>query len=171
MADDLEYLRALLSAAEKSYTQGHEFAAKSQEHSDAMLTWAIGLMGGGLYASYGLLNGAPTRMWMWALMPWIAGILCALGGRLLLGKIMAFGMLGAQARVSRVQLLLLETNVALIQKNFRELTENAALFDGEKKSVTLQRPAQILYLVTHLLFALGVVAVAIAVAVYGTRKV
>jgi membrane glycosyltransferase len=170
MTDELEYLRGQLAAAEKAYTLAHEFAAKTQEHADQMLTWSLGLMGAGLYTSYGLLGAAPPAARLWALAPWLAGVLCALGGRVLLARVLNYGALGAHAKISKILLLSVETDVPLVKRNWKELVENAALFAGEKKSSELQPWALRFYTVTHLLFAIGVVAVAAALAIYGPTK-
>ena len=170
MPEELEYLRSLLSSAEKAYTRGHEYAVKSQEHTDAMLTWAIGFMGAGLYTTYSLRGGAPGWARLLALTPWLLGVLCALAGRIVLARVLNYDALGAHARNSKILLLMLETNVQLVKQNWKELTENDALFDGEKKAKSLAPWTERLYGVTHLLFGLGLIGVAVAVAVYGTGK-
>jgi len=136
MTDELEYLRGQLAAAEKAYTLAHEFAAKGQEHADRMLTWTLGLMGAALYTSYGLLGAAPPAARLCALAPWLAGVLCALAGRILLARVLNYGALGTHARISKILLLGAETDVPLVKKHWKELTENAALFAGEKKSAS-----------------------------------
>lgn len=170
MPDELEYLRARLATAEKAYTLGHEYALKTHEHIDRMLTWAIGLMGAGLYSSYGLLGAAASWARLWALAPWILGVLCALAGRIILARILSFSALGAHARNSMVLLLMLETDVSVVKKYWKELTESAAFFDGEKKAKKLQPWANSFYTLTHLLFGVGVIAVVVALAVYGPGK-
>ena len=170
MADELEYLRAHLATAEKAYMRGHEDAVKVQEHIDQMLTWAIGLMGAGLYSSYGLLGTAPPATRLWALLPWILGVLCAISGRIVLARILSFEALGAHARNSMILLLMLETDVPLVKKNWTELTQIDAFFDGEKKAKRLQPWANAFYSLTHLLFGAGVIAVAVAIALHGAAK-
>ena len=51
------------------------------KHDDAMLTWAIGLMGAGLFYANTLLADAPRGLRFVALAPWIVGILASLAGR------------------------------------------------------------------------------------------
>src|SRR5690348_80563 len=63
--------------------EGHRFAQESQEHADKMLTWALGLMGAGIFSSKDFLADAPPNLRFAALLPWIAGIICAVAGRLL----------------------------------------------------------------------------------------
>ena len=130
MPDELEYLRERLATAEKSYTLGHEMAVKLQEHIDGMITWAIGLMGAGLYTSYGLLDVAPSWARLCALAPWIAGVLCALGGRIIMARILTSSALGAHARNAMILLLMVETDVVLVKKQWRALTEGDAVFTG-----------------------------------------
>ncbi len=60
LTEDPVVLKALLATTERAYLQGHDFATKTQEHTDKMLTWAIGLMGGGLYGAYALLRCGPS---------------------------------------------------------------------------------------------------------------
>lgn len=163
LTEDPVVLKALLATTEKAYLTGYELATKTQEHTDRMFTWAIGLMGGGLYGAHALLRCGPPHLWVWALLPWLLGILCALAGRLILAKMLGVGALGSHARVSRVQLLMIETDGALISRNLKELLGNPALFPGEKMAKCLQPWAQIAYFTTHVLFGIGVLAVAVFV--------
>ncbi len=163
LTEDPEVLKALLATTEKAYREAHESAAKTQEHTDRMLTWAIGLMGGGLYGAYSLLRCGPAQAWIWALLPWLLGILCALAGRMLIAQLLSVGGRGSYARVSRVQLLMLETDGALISRNLQELISDAEFFPEEKRTKKLQPWALVTYYTTHLLFAAGVLSVAFAV--------
>jgi len=56
----------------------------SRMHRDRMLTWAIGLMGGGIFATLHLASegicSPPTLMW--AAAPWSLGVLFAVLGRI-----------------------------------------------------------------------------------------
>jgi hypothetical protein len=52
-------------------------------HGDQMLTWAIGLMGAGLFGSKDFLTQAPSTLRFVPLLPWTFGILCAVAARLL----------------------------------------------------------------------------------------
>ena len=160
LTEDPAVLKALLATTEKAYLTGYELATKSQEHTDRMLTWAIGLMGGGLYGAYALLRCGSPLIWTWALLPWLLGILCALAGRVLLARMLSSGALGSHARVSRIQLLMLETDGPLISRGLKELLENADLFPGEKTGKRLQPWGVASYFATHILFAIGIVSVA-----------
>src|SRR5262245_27944146 len=55
-------------------------------HRDTMLTWAIGLMGGGVFAVVqlggGPCSGLGFRPLIWAASPWVAGVLLAVVGRM-----------------------------------------------------------------------------------------
>lgn len=159
LTEDPAVLKALLATTEKAYLAGHEGATKTQEHTDRMLTWAIGLMGGGLYGAYGLLRCGPPHVWAWALLPWLLGILFALAGRMILAQITAVGALGSHARVSRVQLLMLETDGPLISRNLKALFDDATLFPEEKTTKKLRPWALFAYYATHVLFGIGVLAV------------
>jgi hypothetical protein len=154
-------LRALLETTEKNYLWGYDLAVKTQEHTDKMLTWAIGLMGGGLYGAYALLQCDPTHLWIWALLPWLMGILCALAGRLIEVHLLRLGSEGMHQRVSRVQLLMLETDGPLLSRNVQELFHN--LFPAETASERLLPWAQRTYYATHVLFGVGILSVGLFV--------
>lgn len=60
-------------------------------HDDRMLTWAIGLMGGGFFASIhlpsvGVCQAIGPRPLIWAASPWVAGVLFAVLGRIAGGR-------------------------------------------------------------------------------------
>lgn len=59
-------------------------SASHTQHADKMLTWAIGLMGGGLFYVNSLLQSTIDRgLRFAALAPWIVGILAALAARVI----------------------------------------------------------------------------------------
>jgi hypothetical protein len=81
--------RARLAASARGYAQAlreaQPLASASQRHSDQMLTWAIGIMGAGLFALPGLLRDVcratqPDTAWLGT--AWAFGILTAILGRL-----------------------------------------------------------------------------------------
>ena len=158
LTDDPVVLKALLETTEKNYLWGHDLAVKTQEHTDKMLTWAIGLMGGGLYGAYALLKCGPTHVWMWALLPWVLGILCALAGRVILAHLLKLGSEGIHKRVSRVQLLMLESDGPLLSRNIKELLDT--LFPPEIVSERLLPWSLGTYYTTHVLFGAGILSVA-----------
>ncbi len=53
------------------------------KHSDSMLTWAIGLMGAGVFYANSLLGSAPAGLRFAALAPWVLGILASLAARVI----------------------------------------------------------------------------------------
>lgn len=161
LTEDPLVLKALLETTERNYLWGHDLAVKTQEHTDRMLTWAIGLMGGGLYGAYALLRCGPTHVWIWALLPWLLGILCALAGRVIIAQLLKLGSDGTHARVSRVQLLLIETDGPLLSRNVQELLDTR--FPAETASENLLPWALRTYFTTHALFGIGIVAVALFV--------
>src|SRR2546428_10306680 len=61
---------------------------KHSEHADAMLTWAIGLMGAGVFYANNLLSSAPSGLRLVALAPWILGILVSLAARVIGGRLL-----------------------------------------------------------------------------------
>src|SRR5262249_59570328 len=85
--------------------EGHRLAKESQEHADKTLTWVIGLMGAGIFASKDFLAGAPANLRLATLLPWIAGIMCAVAGRFLFSEFMPLSNLHHYDRVSRMQSL------------------------------------------------------------------
>jgi len=147
----------------------HSFARFSQEHSDKMLTWAIGLMGAGLAAVYPLLARVP---WNWrcaVLSPWVLGILTALAGRILGAECRNRNDVYYSAMMSAFGLAQLETNPEIVKKMLGELlsktgTETATL---KARTDVSMRWANSLYYATHILFGLGVLGVAGALAVVG----
>ena len=58
------------------------------KHDDAMLTWAIGLMGAGLFYANTLLADAPRGLRFVALARWIVGILASLAGRVVGSRVL-----------------------------------------------------------------------------------
>lgn len=75
----IEKIIAQYSLGELEAYQG---ALASQEHADKMFTWAIGLMGAGIFSGHTLLSHSTPYLWLGAFSPWILGILAALAGRL-----------------------------------------------------------------------------------------
>src|SRR6266567_4508625 len=68
--------------------QIHESSTTLFKHDDAMLTWAIGLMGAGLFYANTLLAAAPRGLRFLALAPWIVGILTSLAGRVVGSRVL-----------------------------------------------------------------------------------
>jgi hypothetical protein len=68
--------------------QIHEASNTLFKHGDAMLTWAIGLMGAGVFYANTLLAKAPRGLRFLALAPWIVGILASLAGRMIGSRIL-----------------------------------------------------------------------------------
>lgn len=91
LTEDLAVLKPFLETTERNYLWGHELATKTQEHTDKMLTWSIGLMGGGLYGAHTLLKCGPPHVWLWAILPWLLGILSALAGRVIIAQFLKVG--------------------------------------------------------------------------------
>ena len=54
----------------------------AREHLDKMLTWVIGLMGGGVLATAANVSICPGRDLVWASVPWVGGTLIAVIGRI-----------------------------------------------------------------------------------------
>jgi hypothetical protein len=87
LADDAR--RARLEANARGYAEAlrevQPLVAASRRHSDQMLTWAIGIMGAGLFALPGLLKelcrSTPPDI-IWYGVAWAFGILTAILGRL-----------------------------------------------------------------------------------------
>ena len=70
-----------------------------------MLTWAIGLMGAGIFSSKDFIADTPLNLRYAALLPRLIGIVCAVAGRLLGGELMPRNNLHHYARVNRIELL------------------------------------------------------------------
>src|SRR2546427_1551347 len=68
--------------------QIHENSTALFKHDDAMLTWAIGLMGAGVFYANTLLADSPHWLRFFALAPWIVGILASLPGRVVGSRVL-----------------------------------------------------------------------------------
>ena len=109
---------------------------KYSEHADAMLTWAIGLMGAGVFYANNLLSSAPSGLRLVALAPWILGILVSLAARVIGGRLLQTdaGWYFKHAISIKGQVLLatgiVATLVALIGSLASILTEARAAYSG-----------------------------------------
>jgi hypothetical protein len=137
-------------------------------HRDTMLTWAIGLMGGGLLAVVNLASGPCSALGaqplIWAASPWGAGVLFAVIGRI------------ASAYLSQTGVLLSVTEVFEIRSNLaRGLDAKAAseLLDkisaGAKESETgtvkfAKKVSLNFYYLTLLALLVGMISVFLKVA-------
>lgn len=141
-------------------------AAASQAHADQMLTWAIGLMGAGLFTMITLLStachtGARPRLG-WIAAPWVIGILCALAGRIV-------GALHRDAdNFSFVRKWQVLETMLLNQPPFHEMAarfldvlndKDENLEKDKQKTKCLGRWTDIFYYATHSFFALGILLV------------
>jgi len=150
--------------------EGHRFAQESQEHADKMLTWAIGLMGAGIFSSKDFLADAPLNLRFAALLPWIAGIMFAVAGRLLYADLMPRNNLYHYDRVNRMESLPLMLND---EQQIRSGID--AVFNEERglkeKAADLRRRLRYTndcFYGAHIFLAFGIVAV--VVVAYCTGK-
>lgn len=140
--------------------EGHRFAAESLEHADKMLTWAIGLMGAGIFASREFLSAAPIDLRFAAWLPWIAGIVFAVAGRLFYDDTRAHDNLYHYDRVNRIESLRLVTDETKIR------AEVDIIFAGgegiAEKGADLKRRARranACFYGAHIFLGLGILSV------------
>jgi len=141
----------------------------SQDQSEKVLVWLSGLMGAGIFSVQGLLASVPLSMRLVAFVPWTLGILSAMVGRLLAGELQNKNDVQHFNRISMLELLQLETDKALIAKNLRPVIEAGSLAN-DAKSRTLNRlhvATNAAFYLTHVLFAVGVVAAVTTMIVAG----
>src|SRR5205809_782778 len=88
-------LEKLISEYLARLQEARKFESEENARDDAALTWAIGLMGAGLFAIPSFLKAVtaissviatPRPQWMLglAMAPWVLGVLAAIAGRLAL---------------------------------------------------------------------------------------
>lgn len=141
--------------------EGHRFAHQSQEHADKMLTWIIGLMGAGIFSSKEFLAQAPLNLRFAALLPWIAGILFAVGGRLLAADFMPRNDLHHYDRVNRMEMLLvMSLDEAAVRNKIDVIFNNGeGLAEKEADVRRRLRRTNVCFYAAHIALALGVVCV------------
>jgi len=157
-----DVLRKVAEEARGSLRESHEFSRFSQEHTDKMLTWAIGLMGIGLASGYSMLAHAPWTWRSFVLSPWALGILTALTGRILGAECRNRNDEYYSALSAALGLLQIEEDPKVMRKMLSE-----ALQSKDSNSAKLKRRADrsvywanAFYYATHVLFGLGVAAAA-----------
>jgi len=141
--------------------QAHETSSTLFKHDDAMLTWAIGLMGAGLFYANTLLADAPPGLRFLALAPWIVGILTSLAGRVVGSRVLA------KTGGWYIKEVLAFKGAVLAPKKDDILTTVKAVLDGFLRLITEVREQQAglywwwvrLSLAAHILAGTGVLAV------------
>jgi hypothetical protein len=150
--------------------EGHRFAQESLEHADKMLTWAIGLMGAGIFSSKEFLAAAPLTLRFAALLPWVAGIICAVAGRLFGADVMPRNNLHHYDRVNRMEWLpLILEDEQEIRSGIDDVLNNEGGL--KKKAAAVRRrlhAANFCFYAAHILLAVGIIAV--VVVAYCTGK-
>lgn len=160
--DEGEVLAGRVRAYIAGLHDARKMTAASQRHTDAMLTWAIGLMGGGIVSLFSVLAHwrAVTRPdTLLAVSPWILGILLALLGRLVVKELMSADDQFVFLKQHALNELLLATGGVDVTR-FRQIASNevCGLKGARDKMETFGRWTDRLYYVTHGLFGLGVIA-------------
>lgn len=167
-----DYLRRMNEQALSLFRETHVFSRFSHEHSDKMLTWAIGLMGVGLASGYSLLAHVP---WGWrclVLAPWLLGILSALAGRVVGSACRNKNDLYYSAMVAAMGLVSLEEDPAAISQQFSAVLKGTdpSIVGPEKAVKGLVWWSNFFYYSAHGFFAVGVVTVAGALMVAGPAQ-
>jgi len=139
-------------------------AEGARMHRDKMLTWAIGLMGGGLFAVVNLAGGrcsaVGARALIWSASPWAAGVLLAVLGRIANAAYSegAGAFVAAEAYEIRGALAHgLDADSA--QQLFTRLSESATRIEYEKKAKVAKRASRFLYYLTLVALILGMISV------------
>jgi hypothetical protein len=140
--------------------EGHRLATASVAHADAMLTWSIGLMGGGIFASKDVLASAPVDLRFAAWLPWILGIVFAVTGRLLYDHGMARDRLHHYKRVNMIEMLLGLTDEAIVRKRIDVIFAGGeGLKEGDAAIQRIVRRANGCLYAAHICLGLGVLSV------------
>lgn len=143
--------------------ESHQMVLASNEHSDRMLTWMIGLMGGGLVSIYQLVVGVPWCIRAVVLGPWLLGILVALTSRGLGAELRLRNNTDFMDRTGRLGPALLQDDPRVIRDELGAVLEDKGAFGPQSQALKrLRRWANGLYDAAHVLFALGVMAAGIA---------
>jgi len=138
--------------------------AASQLHQDQMLTWAIGLMGAGLFSVPSLLGfactgGARSHL-LWIAAPWTAGILFALVGRVVAANHRDADNLAFVQKWQALETMLLR-NLSFEAMKQRFLTimnnDDPSLAERAGRAQALGRTIDYLYYATHIAFGLGLI--------------
>jgi hypothetical protein len=154
------WIRDFIQQYVDSSREGHRFAQESQQHGDRMLTWAIGLMGAGIFSSAAFLGAATPRLRFAALLPWIAGIVLAVAGRLIAAELMGADRLAHFDRVNRLQALLLLDEERIVRSRIDLILAGGEGLKEKAAAVRRQlRWFQRCFYGVHILLALGIVAV------------
>ena len=156
-----EYLRQFLAQTNAAYREGHELAVSSQERSDKMLTWFIALMGGGIFSVHRFFADVQVHLIVTCLLAWVIGIVSGVTSRVLGGVLVNKNNLLFYDRVSRLGLLMIESDYSLIRRELADLMKaSGSLAQKEKKLVCLLRATNATYYLAYLGFIVGTVAAA-----------
>lgn len=149
---------------EAGIREAHNFSTQLIQHTDRMLTWAIGLMGAGLVAIPKVLSDAcPGRRDLWVRIGaiWATGVLLAVIGRLLAKEMLRtqFGILVNRSHGIRATLI--------SGKSFKEKAEHilsvmsdedSAIAPLVSRNKKLDRGIDVTYYGAHILLVLGLLA-------------
>jgi hypothetical protein len=158
VGESVPWVRDFITQWADGTREGHRFAKESQEHADRMLTWTIGLMGAGILASKDFLAAAPVDLRFAAFLPWIAGIVSAVAGRLLGADLMQQTNLVHYERVHSMEMLLLVPEAAA-RAGIDRVLSGKDLKEKDADVRRRQRRTQACFYGAHVFLVLGIVAV------------
>ena len=165
----LAELQALVRTTAAAFREGQQMVVASREHAERACVWITGLMGAGIFSVQGLLVGAPYTMRLSILVPWAAGIGCAVLSRLLSGELRNKDDMQHFKRLSMLGLLQEESDPTIVATNLRPILESAVLAK-DPKTKELERwlvAVNAFFYLAHVFFAVGVVAAVTTIAVAG----
>ena len=167
----LTELKALVRSTAAAAREGHDLAVKAQEHSEKALVWLTGLMGAGIFSVQGLLVGAPFLPRICILVPWAAGIVCAVLSNLVGGELRNGNDKQYFSRVHTLSLLQDIADPTVVIQALRPLIDSGVLDrDPESRKLNcLLIVVNGLFYLAYIFFTIGVVAAVTTVATLGGR--
>lgn len=159
-AQDRERVEKFITQYAQGELEAYQSAHALREHTDRMLTWAIGLMGAGVFSANALLANVPRYPRVGALLPWTVGILVALAGRVLAHELSGKESLWHFEKAVRIRILLLKQDPGAAMTELLAIIERRGeLSKRYETSKRLGTWLDGLYYATHILFAIGMAAV------------
>jgi hypothetical protein len=148
--------------------EGRQLSSESQNHMDRMFTWAIGLMGAGIFLSPNFFQAlsvshCPQWLLLVVLSPWVIGIMIALAGRLFISKWQGAENVFAQTKLAAVERLLLSQEPARLSQELLDIISNKSQrYELGHRMARLQRYGRMtafFYYSAHLALGIGILAV------------
>jgi hypothetical protein len=128
-------------------------------HADTMLTWAIGLMGAGVFGSKDFLANAPIALRFAAVLPWMAGILFAVVSRVLASEMIHRASFAHYSYVGDVESVLFLDQAAAQERLGALLAGDEKTKKQNEEMIWWARVTNDFFYGAHVLLGFGIVAV------------